>query len=46
MDHDAYAAAREFVKELKHADPEFYKNVGIRDVLPYFDQLARKIEQL
>ncbi len=46
MDADAYSAAQEFVKELKEADPELYKNIGIRDVLPYFDELARKIEQL
>ncbi len=46
MDKDAYSAAREFVKELKEVDPEFYKDVAIKDVLPYFDELARKIENL
>lgn len=46
MDKDTYSAAKEFVKEIKEVDPELYKDVRIRDVLPYFDELARKIERL
>lgn len=46
MDADAYSAAKEFVKELKQLDPEFYREVTLLDVLPYFDKLARKIDKL
>ncbi len=46
VDQDAYSAACEFVKEIKEVDPELYRDVKVKDVLPYFDELAKKIERL
>ena len=46
MDRDAYFAARDFVKELKEVDPKFYGDVDVKDVLPYFDKIVRKIERM
>ena len=46
MDRDVYNAAYNFVKGLKELDPIYYGKVTITDVLPYFYQLARKLETI
>lgn len=46
MDREVYSAAHDFVKGLKEVDPVFYREVRIRDVLPYFHKIARRIERI
>ncbi len=44
MNREVYSAANEFVKGLKEVDPEYYKDINVRDVLPYFKAIVRKID--
>ena len=46
MDFVTYHAAEEFVKNIKELNPERYKEVSLKDVLPYFDKISRMLDKI
>ncbi|MDO8554552.1 MAG: hypothetical protein Q7S22_07120 [Candidatus Micrarchaeota archaeon] len=46
MDFVTYHAAEDFVKGLKELDPIRYREISLKDVLPYFAELTRRIERI
>jgi len=46
MDFVTYHAAEDFIKGLKELDPIRYREVSVKDVLPYFDKITKMLDRI